>query len=50
MRREIFCRANDENPFKKYLKENYEVNLINKLQENNDESVSKLAKTMIKML
>ena len=40
----------DENPFKKYFKENCEVSIINELQENNDENISELADDIINML
>ena len=48
--KEVYGQDDDENPFRKYLKENYEVNIISELQENDDENVSKLAKGIIKLL
>ena len=48
--KEVYGQDDDENPFRKYLKESYEVNIIRELQENDNENVSKLAKGIIKFL
>jgi len=47
---EIPGQGKDENPFKRYLEENYGFDIIIKLQKNNDENVSKLAKEIINTL
>ena len=47
---EIFDKGKDENPFKRYLEENYEFDMLIKLKENTDGNISKLAKKIIKTL